>query len=99
MKPYEALTGKKPFIGHLRSFSETMFIDIPVEVRPDGTKLDARAITGQFCGYEDSDKICRVYIPLQRKVVLSRHLRFKGKSIGEDIEVISSKTDATFKSK
>ncbi|KAH0607849.1 uncharacterized protein H6S33_002883 [Morchella sextelata] len=57
MTPYEALTSKKPFIGHLRSFGESIFIHIPVEVRSTGIELDARAIMGQFCGYENSDKI------------------------------------------
>jgi hypothetical protein len=63
MTPYKALTGKKLLIGHLQSFGKTMFIHIPVEARLAGTKLDASAITGQFCSYGDSDKICYVYIP------------------------------------
>jgi hypothetical protein len=97
MTPYEALTGTKFFIGHLRSFGKTMFIHIPVEARSAGTKMEASEIMEQFCSYRDSDKIYCVYIRSQRNLVLSRYLRFKGLYVGKEIETM--KTDTPPKSK
>lgn len=81
--PYEALFGKKPTIQHLCPFGQTCYVHIPVETRPPGTKLAPRAAEGMVVGYTDSDKIIRVWIPSQHKVVTPRHVTYPPPESGE----------------
>jgi len=44
--PFEALFNIKPSISHLLPFFSKSFVHIPIEKRPAGSKLDARALEG-----------------------------------------------------
>src|SRR5258705_702976 len=81
--PYEALHGNKPTIQHLQPFGRKCYVHIPEEKRPDGSKLLPRALEGKFIGYTESNKIFRIYIPSQHKVVQTRQVRFTRLDSGE----------------
>ena len=75
--PFEALNGHKPTIKHLQPFGRACFVHIPEESWPPGSKLLARSIEGRFCGYTESTKIYRVWIPSKpNQVYESRDVTF-----------------------
>ena len=74
MTPYEALTGEKPSVGHLRQFGCPCFVHIPKEER---TKLDPKAKKCVFLG-SGSDRVkgyC-VFDEQLGKTVISRDVQF-----------------------
>lgn len=59
--PIEILTGQTPSLAnYLRLFGTKVFIHIPQEARPSGSKLMPRALAGILKGYTDSSKIFRI---------------------------------------
>lgn len=68
--PFNGYCGKKPSIKHLQYFGETAYVFIPAVARKPGTKLSPRAEEGKICGFSESDKEYRVYLP-SRKLVVS----------------------------
>ncbi|KAI0998763.1 hypothetical protein K3495_g9431 [Podosphaera aphanis] len=62
--PFELLHGTiPPSITHLHAFGTKVYVHIPVETRPSGSKLQPRAIEGIFVGYTNSSNIFRIFIP------------------------------------
>jgi hypothetical protein len=75
--PYEELHGEKPFIKHLQSFGRKCYVHVLPEQRKAGSKLLLRAKEGRLVGYVSStDKIYRVYISSEHRIVESRQVRF-----------------------
>jgi hypothetical protein len=72
--PEEAFTGVKPEIGHLRIFGCPVYIHVPVEKR---TKLEPSGEKGIFVGYNETSKAYRIFIPAQRKTIVSRDVKFE----------------------
>jgi transposase InsO family protein len=72
--PEEAFTGVRPEIGHLRIFGCPVYIHIPVEKR---TKLEPSGQKGILVGYNEDSKAYRVFLPDQRKTVVSRDVKFE----------------------
>jgi hypothetical protein len=62
MTPYEALTGNKPDISHLRILGCKAYVHIPKEKRAKSFKFDSRAAPGILVGY-DGTKIYKIWIP------------------------------------
>jgi hypothetical protein len=95
----EAFTGVKPYLSHLHVFGSPIYIHVPKEKR---TKLEPSSMKGIFVGYSDTSKAYRVYIPTQRKTVVSRDVKFDERAssshdfpsvIEESEEVVVPKTE------
>lgn len=65
--PFEAFTGRKPGILHLRVFDCVCYIHIPSSLRQ---KLDSKAEKEMLMGYRSCEKGYMVFI--SKKIVLSR---------------------------
>ncbi len=70
--PIQLLTGSKPTVHHLRVFGSPVSIKL---AQPD-TKLSPLAESGIFVGYDLSTTNYRIYLPTQRKVVVSPNVKF-----------------------
>ncbi|KAM1012444.1 hypothetical protein ACFX15_041792 [Malus domestica] len=73
MTPFEAYSGRKPGIGHLKVFGSLCYVHIPAERRQ---KLDVKSVKGVFVGYATCEKGYRVFDPCSRKLILSRDVVF-----------------------
>lgn len=66
--PFEKWNGTKPNLSHLRIFGSRTFVHVPDVKR---NKFQPKCIEGVLVGFCESSKAYRVYIPTQRKVVVS----------------------------
>lgn len=86
--PYERWNGLKAKVKHLQIFRLKCFVHIPTEKR---RKLDNVAKQMIFVGYDENSKGYRCYDPVQRKITISRDVRFANVNmddkINEEIEV------------
>src|SRR5215216_4133055 len=74
---YEELHGEKPFIKHLQSFEQKCYVHVLSEQRKAGSKLLPRAKEGRLVEYTSStDKIYRIYISSEKRIVESRQVKF-----------------------
>ncbi|KAM1746060.1 hypothetical protein ACFX11_012725 [Malus domestica] len=71
--PFEAYSGRKPGIAHLKIFGSVCYVHIPAELRH---KLEAKSLKGVFIGYARCEKGYRVFDPLSKRVILSRDVVF-----------------------
>lgn len=71
--PYEAFTGKKPSVSHLRVFGCTAYSQIPKDERK---KLDFKSKKSILLGYGGSKKAYRLYDMEEKKVFHSRNVIF-----------------------
>jgi hypothetical protein len=71
VSPYELWILKKPSIKHLRFIESSCYVHIPAERRK---KMDKKAVKGFLVGY-DGDERCRMYVPNDHKVILSRNVQ------------------------
>lgn len=85
--PFEVWTGRKPNLSHIRIFGSRTFVHIPDARR---TKLEAKCIEGVLVGFCENTKAYRIYIPSQRRVVVSRDVIID-ESIGYTGEIVNSK--------
>ncbi|POS87834.1 hypothetical protein EPUL_000747 [Erysiphe pulchra] len=72
-----------PSLSHLHTFGCKAYVHIPNEIRPSGSKLQARAIEGIFVGYTNSSKIFRIYISSKSSIQVTRQVYFPVTSSGE----------------
>lgn len=79
--PYEAWTGRKPQVGHLRTFGCLAYAHIPTEKRD---KLAARALPCIFTGYAEDHKAYRLFDPVTHKTIVSRDVIFVESERGLD---------------
>jgi hypothetical protein len=70
----EAFTGVTPEVSHFRIFGRPVYVHVSVEKR---TKLEPSNQKGLFVGYNETSKACKVYIPEQRKAVLSKDAKIE----------------------
>ncbi|MGH7239998.1 MAG: hypothetical protein ACREHG_08020, partial [Candidatus Saccharimonadales bacterium] len=73
LTPFEAWTGNKPSLGHLKVFGCKAYAHIPDQRR---TKLDPKAVQCIFVGYAASSKAYRLYDPVARRIIISRDVTF-----------------------
>ena len=71
--PFEAWTGKKPTVCHLRVFGCDAYAHIPKDERG---KLDPKAKECIFVGYGEVTKGYRLYDPVCGKIIFSRNVVF-----------------------
>ncbi len=70
--PLELWTGKKPSVGHLRTFGCQAFVHVETHRK----KLDAKARKGVFAGYDEQSRSYRVYYPEDGVFINSRSVDF-----------------------
>lgn len=75
--PYEAWTGEKPDVSHLRVFGCDAYAHIPKDER---RKLDAKSRKCILVGYGETTKGYRLFDPERGKVCLSRDVIFNERS-------------------
>jgi hypothetical protein len=71
--PQEAWSGTKLNVVHLRTFGCIAYAHIPFELR---NKLDDRSEKCIFTRYSETSKAYRIYIPISKKLILSRDVKF-----------------------
>ncbi|KAI5337555.1 hypothetical protein L3X38_016826 [Prunus dulcis] len=71
--PFEAYTGRKPGIAHLKIFGSPCHVLIPSSLRH---KLEENSHKCIFVGYGLCEKGYRLFDPSTRKVILSRDVQF-----------------------
>ncbi|CAL9017922.1 unnamed protein product, partial [Prunus brigantina] len=71
--PFEAFTGRKPGIKHLKVFGCICYTHVPSSLRK---KFDDKSRKGVFMGYGSCEKGYRVYDLQSKKIVLSRSVIF-----------------------
>ena len=72
--PLELWTGSCETLGHLRVFGTECYVHIPTQKRH---KWDQKSRLGQLVGYMGEKDGYRIWIPNERKIVLSRDVLFK----------------------
>ena len=77
MTPFEALTGEKPDVKHLRAFGCTAYAHVAKDERH---KLDSKTRKCIFLGYGTETKGYRLYEPKRAKVFYSRDVVFNESS-------------------
>ncbi|KAM1099314.1 hypothetical protein TB2_005809 [Malus domestica] len=76
--PFEAYSGRKPGIAHLRVFGSLCYVHVPSEQRH---KLEPKSLKGVFVGYATCEKGYRVFDPLSKKLFLSRDIVFEEEAV------------------
>ena len=71
--PYEAWTGRKPNLSHIRVFGCTAYAHIPHDER---SKFAPNAIKCLFVGYCETQKGFRLWDPVGRRLRISRDVKF-----------------------
>ena len=79
MTPYEAWTGEKPKVDHMRIFGCQAFVHFPKDGRK---RLDSKSKKCIFMCYGTTTKGYRLYDPLKKKVVFSQDVIFNEQKCG-----------------
>src|SRR5690606_11598213 len=94
--PYEAFHGTKPSIHHLQPFGRECYPHIPEATRRTGKKLAPRARLGLFVGYTKVDHHYRVFLPDEKRTVVSADVFFPPfNSEGATTKDVPSKTSTS----
>ena len=88
MTPFEAWTGEKPSVDHLRTFGCTAYAHIAKDERK---KLDSKARKYILLGYGNETKGYRLYDPIQSRVIHSRDVLFNEFTRGVEKERVEEK--------
>ena len=88
--PYEAWTGKKPNVGHLRIFGCDAYAHIPKDER---IKLDSKTKRSIFLGYGIGVKGYRLYDKAQKRIFYSRDVTFNETNLIADNEITKNTHD------
>ncbi|KAI3713826.1 hypothetical protein L1987_72412 [Smallanthus sonchifolius] len=73
MVPEERWSGRKPNVEDVKVFGCIGYVLIPSQLR---TKLDNRSTKCIFLGISKESKAYRMYDPIQRKVIISKYVKF-----------------------
>lgn len=71
--PYELWTGRKPDVKHLHHFGAKVFY---LDKSINRNKLSPKGIEGMLIGFSDTAKAYRIWNPEDKKVYISRDVRF-----------------------
>jgi len=71
--PFEKWTGNIPNVSHFQEFGCKVYT---LDKNPNKKKLDSRSKRGIFVGYSDQSKAYRVWLPDERKIDITRDVRF-----------------------
>ena len=75
--PFEAWSGRKPSVNHLKVFGSICFAHVPKELRQ---KLDESSERCVFVGYASHTKGYRLYNLKKKKVIICRDVLFNEKA-------------------
>lgn len=70
--PFERWVLRKPCVNHLHPFGSKAFV---LKKGPKGHKFAPKATPGVFIGYSEISKAYKIYIPTQRKTVISKDVK------------------------
>lgn len=82
LTPFEAYTGTKPSLAHMRLFGCKVYIHVPHHLRK---KLDPKSRSGIFLGYFDASKGYRIWDLQCQRVVISRDVLFDEHNYTQEI--------------
>ena len=82
MTPFQAWSGKKPGVSHLRVFGYAGYVHVPKDRR---SKLDSKTQKCIMLGYGTVQKGYRLFDYTNRKIVHSRNVRFNEQEMGNPI--------------
>jgi len=89
MTPFEAWTGKKPNVKHLRIFGCAAYAHVP---KDEQQKLDSKARKCVFLGYGTETKGYHLYDPKCPRVLYSQDVLFNESSCGlEKVSQVSKR--------
>ena len=88
--PYEAWSGRKPAVNHLKVFGCVTYAHIPKEER---RKLDVKAKRCVLLGNGTTVKGYRLYCPQDKKVFYSRDVKFDESKVGLEKEQVDNEAD------
>lgn len=71
--PYERWTGRKANVNYFRTFGCKVFVS---DTTPGKEKFQPRAKEGIFVGYSSESKAYRIWVPAERKIHISRDVKF-----------------------
>ena len=74
--PHECWTGKRPTVSYFKRFGSEFFV---LDKRPNKDKLQPCSKKGIFVGYSLETKGFRVWLPEEKKVIVSRDVPFMDK--------------------
>lgn len=77
LTPHEEFYGEKPSIEHLQPFGRLCYVHTPKENRHSGSKLISRAKEGMFVGYTKVIYQYRIFIPAEKRTVVSADVKFR----------------------
>ena len=89
--PYQALTGRKPDVKHLRIFGCICYAHIPKDERK---KLDSKSVKCIFLGYGSEVKGFRLYDLTKKGILYSRDVIFDEEQHGVQKEKTAVETEA-----
>jgi hypothetical protein len=72
--PQESWSGTKLNVSHLRTFGCIAYTHIPSELRK---KLDNRSEKCIFTRYSETSKVCRLYNPISKRLILIIDVKFQ----------------------
>jgi len=93
--PFELFYKTKPNVSNIKVFGSRTFVLIPDK---DRTKIDGKSKEGILVGFDENQKGYRVYIPSERKVIVSCHVQIDETTMYSnqiDNPVASSEIDST----
>ena len=90
MTPYEPCFGVKHKVKHLRVFGCDACAHIPKDERG---KFDSKAWRCILVGYSSESKGYRLYDPEQRKLIVSRDVKFNKEQKNIEISTFENETD------
>lgn len=73
--PFEKWTGKAPDVSDFREFGSEVFT---LDREPSKGKFQPRSKKGIFVGYSEQSKAYRVWVPEDRKIDITRDVKFTG---------------------
>ncbi|KAK8913818.1 hypothetical protein KSP39_PZI024059 [Platanthera zijinensis] len=77
MTPYEAWSGIKPGVSHLKVFGCVAYSHVPAKMRG---KLDEKSEKCIFVGYSEQSKAYKLYNPVKKNTIISRDVVFDEKA-------------------
>lgn len=102
--PYEAWTGDKPYLDHLRIFGSTAYVYVSEQGRKQG-KMSAHSFPSIFVGYCDTKNAYKLLEPTSRRIFNRRSVDFneedfqlarKGVAFGRVVYISDSDSDDEF---
>ena len=82
--PEDMWSGIKPNLENIRVFGCLAMVYIPKQKRK---KLDAKSEAGIFIGYCENNKAYRIYNPKNKKITISRDVKFMENSQYEEVNI------------